>query len=115
MELKNRRALVTGGSAGIGKAIVLDLARNGADVAYTYVGKEAAGTKEQVFALGRKCLSFESDVSIFSEADKTTALVLKQLGGIDILINNAGINRDSVVWKMVPSRSFSSSWSSLEE
>ncbi len=100
MDLKNRKALVTGGSAGIGKAIVLDLAAHGADVAFTYIGPEAPRVKKAVAALGRKCLSFESNVSQFSEAGKVTSLVVEKLGGLDILVNNAGINRDGVVWKM---------------
>jgi len=100
MELKNKRAVVTGGSAGIGQAIVLDLAQNGAEVAFTYVGPENKEIKRQVESLGRKCLSLESDVSILSEAEKTVAQVVEKLGGIDILINNAGINWDQVVWKM---------------
>ena len=100
MELKNRRALVTGGSAGIGRAIVLDLAANGADVAFTYVGPEVPEVREAVEKLSRKCLSCESDVSQFSEAQNITNEVIATLGGLDILVNNAGINRDSVVWKM---------------
>ncbi|EQB63327.1 MAG: hypothetical protein RBG1_1C00001G0906 [candidate division Zixibacteria bacterium RBG-1] len=100
MELKNKRAVVTGGSAGIGQAIVLDLAKNGAEVAFTYVGPENKEIKRQVESLGRKCLSLESDVSILSEAEKTVAQVVEKLGGIEILINNAGINWDEVVWKM---------------
>ncbi len=100
MELKNKRALLTGGSAGIGQAIVLDLAKNGAEVAFTYVGPENKEIIRQVESLGRKCYSVNSDVSIFSEAEKTVATVLQKLGGIDILVNNAGINWDGVVWKM---------------
>ena len=100
MKLKNKRAVVTGGSAGIGQAIVLDLAQNGSDVAFTYVGPENKEIKRQVESLGRKCLSMESDVSILSEAEKTVAQVVEKLGGIEILINNAGINWDEVVWKM---------------
>jgi len=100
MELKNRRALVTGGSTGIGRAIVLDLAANGADVVFTYVGPAAPQVIQAVESLGRKCLYFESDVSVFSEAERIIALVVEKMGGFDILVNNAGINRDGVVWKM---------------
>ncbi len=100
MELKNKKALVTGGSAGIGRAIVLGLAANGADVAFTFVGPERPEIKKQVENLGRKCFAFEADVSIFSEAERITTQVVEKLGGLDILVNNAGINRDGVVWKM---------------
>lgn len=100
MELQQKRALVTGGSAGIGRAIVLDLASNGADVAFAYLGPEVAEVKNRVERLGRKCLPIYTDVSIFAEAQKTVSLVIQTFGGIDILVNNAGINWDGVIWKM---------------
>ncbi|MGD2252693.1 MAG: 3-oxoacyl-ACP reductase FabG [Anaerolineales bacterium] len=100
--LKDKVALVTGGSLGIGTAIVLDLARSGAHVAFTYRrhGDEAKQIAKQVEAMGRKALVLQADVSSFDDAQKTVAETQEKLGGLDILVNNAGMNWDGVVWKM---------------
>ena len=103
--LEKRIALVTGGSLGIGKATVLALASEGADVAFTYLGfrKHQAEANEvvgSVKGLGRRCLAIESDVSGFKEAEDVVRHVMAELGGLHILVNNAGITRDGVVWKM---------------
>lgn len=100
-----RIALVTGGSLGIGRATVRALARDGADVAFTYLGfredmNEAGAVVDSVRAMGRKCLAVESDVSKFKEAAEVVRRVIGELGGLHILVNNAGISRDGVVWKM---------------
>lgn len=105
MELSNKIALVTGGSLGIGKATVLALAREGADVAFTYYGfrhraDEAQEVVAEVQKLGRQCVAIESDVSKFSEAQRIVQNIVNDFGGLHILVNNAGISRDSVVWKM---------------
>ncbi len=102
MDLKGKIALVTGGSMGIGTEISLDLARNGADVALTYrkhemEAKEIAG---RINAMGRKGKEYKIDVSEFEAVQKLVEQVLEDFGGIDILINNAGMNWDGVVWKM---------------
>jgi len=105
MDLENKIALVTGGSLGIGRATVLALAGEGADVAFTYLGfRKHKGEAEEVLSevrkLGRKCLAIESDVSKFKEAHDVVQKVLDEFGGLHILINNAGITRDAVTWKM---------------
>ncbi len=105
MELKGKVALVTGGSLGIGRAIVLGLAREGADVAFTFKGyRNRAGEEEDVVnevkRIGRKCIAIESDVSVSAEAEAVVGRVLAEFGRLDILVNNAGITRDGVVWKM---------------
>ena len=102
MDLKGKIALVTGGSMGIGTEISLDLARNGADVALTYRKheKEAKGIADQIKAMSRKGKEYKIDVSEFEAVQKLVKQVLEDFGGIDILINNAGMNWDGVVWKM---------------
>jgi 3-oxoacyl-[acyl-carrier protein] reductase len=87
---------------GIGTEISLDLARNGADVALTYRKheKEAKEIADQIKAMGRKGKAYKIDVSEFEAVQKLAKQVLEDFGGIDILINNAGMNWDGVVWKM---------------
>jgi 3-oxoacyl-[acyl-carrier protein] reductase len=102
MELEGKVAIVTGGSRGIGRAIALDLAANGADVALNYrqsadLAQELAGTIREV---GRRALVVQADVSSFADAQAMVQTVLDELGHIDILVNNAGMNWDGVVWKM---------------
>lgn len=102
MDLKGKIALVTGGSMGIGTEISLDLARNGADVALTYRKheKEAKEIADQIKAMSRKGKEYKIDVSEFEAVQKLVKQILEDFGGIDILINNAGMNWDGVVWKM---------------
>jgi len=102
MDLKGKAALVTGGSMGIGTEISLDLARNGADVALTYRKheKEAMEVADQIKAMGHKGKAYKIDVSEFEAVQKLVKKVLEDFGGIDILINNAGMNWDGGVWKM---------------
>ncbi|MFQ6093473.1 MAG: 3-oxoacyl-ACP reductase FabG [bacterium] len=102
MDLEGKSAIVTGGSLGIGTAVALDLAANGADVALSYRKhpKEAEEAAEKIKAMGRKGLAIQADVSKFADADRMVKRVLDEFGRIDILVNNAGINWDGVVWKM---------------
>ena len=105
MELSGKIALVTGGSSGIGRATVLRLAAEGADIAFTYLGyrihpNEARDVVDEVTQLGGKCIAFESDVSSLASTEECAKGVLTQFGGLHILVNNAGITMDSVIWKM---------------
>lgn len=102
MTLEGKRAIVTGGSLGIGAAIARELARRGADVAINYRkhDTEANQVVAQIEAAGRKGLAVKADVASFADAEGMVGSVLEAFGGLDILVNNAGINRDSVVWKM---------------
>jgi 3-oxoacyl-[acyl-carrier protein] reductase len=100
--LSGKSAIVTGGSRGIGNAIALDLAKNGANVAINYrtSDKAAKETVKKIEAMGQKGLAVQADVSSFADAQKMTDTVVKEFGGLDILVNNAGVNRDGVIWKM---------------
>jgi len=102
MLLEGRVALVTGGSRGIGRACVLELAREGADVAFTYRtrGDAAAEVAEEVEAMGRRVKAYQADVADFNRAGQVVSDILSTFGHLDILVNNAGINRDAVSWKM---------------
>lgn len=100
--LQGRVALVTGASMGIGEAIALDLAANGADVGFTYRrhAEEAAQVAKRIEGIGKRGLAIQADVAVFEDAQRTVAQIREELGGLDILINNAGMNWDGVVWKM---------------
>jgi len=102
MELEGKVAIVTGGSLGIGSAIALDLAANGADVAINYRrhDTEAQQVVAQIEKMGRRGLAVKADVASFKDAEAMVREVMETFGHLDILVNNAGINRDAVVWKM---------------
>jgi 3-oxoacyl-[acyl-carrier protein] reductase len=102
MELSNKAAIVTGASLGIGSAVALDLAANGADVAINYRkhDAEARAICDQIKAMGRRGLPVRADVASYDDAQAMVAAVVKEFGRVDILINNAGVNRDAVIWKM---------------
>lgn len=102
MDLEGKVALITGGSMGIGTAISLDLAQNGADVALTYRKheEEAQAVVDKIEAMGRKAQKYKIDVSDFEAAQKLVTQVIEEFGHLNILVNNAGMNWDGVVWKM---------------
>ncbi|MFH1107707.1 MAG: 3-oxoacyl-ACP reductase family protein [Planctomycetota bacterium] len=102
MMLEGKRAIVTGGSIGIGASIAKVLARQGANVAINYRkhDTEARQVVAEIESLGRKGLAIKADVANFADAQRMVDEVKEKFGGLDILVNNAGINRDSVVWKM---------------
>jgi 3-oxoacyl-[acyl-carrier protein] reductase len=102
IDLSGRTALVTGGSRGIGRAIALRLAGQGADVAFSYRGNEAAAsaTVGDIEALGRKGLAVQADVSDPDAADGLVKAVTEAFGKVDILVNNAGITRDDLIMRM---------------
>jgi 3-oxoacyl-[acyl-carrier protein] reductase len=100
--LTGKNAVVTGGSMGIGTAIALALAREGCNVAINYRrhDTEAKELVSQIEAMGRKGLAIKADVSSFSDAEKMVQTVIETFGGLDIMVCNAGINWDGVIWKM---------------
>jgi 3-oxoacyl-[acyl-carrier protein] reductase len=102
MELEGKSAIVTGGSMGIGRAICVGLAREGANVALNFRkhDAEARGVVKDVEKLGRKGLAIKADVASFKDAQNMVQTVLKEWGCLHILVCNAGINWDGVIWKM---------------
>jgi len=102
IDLTNKTALVTGGSRGIGRAIAIRLATQGADVAFTYRGNEAAAkeTVATIEALGRKALAIQANATDPEAADAVVKGVVEAFGKVDILVNNAGITRDDLIMRM---------------
>ena len=102
IDLSGKTALVTGGSRGIGRAIVLRLARQGADVAFSFRGNQAAAdaTVAEVEGLGRRAMAIQMDARDAEAAEALVKAVLEAYGKIDILVNNAGITRDDLIMRM---------------
>ena len=100
----NQVAIVTGGSRGIGKAIVLALAKQGAKVAFVYRGNLAAATEleAEVAKLGGTAKAWQGDVADPATAGQVVAGVLADWGRVDILVNNAGVIRDGLFVRMEP-------------
>src|ERR1700676_2874164 len=90
-KLENKVALITGGDSGIGRAVAILFAREGADVAVAYLDEhnDAKVTKEKIEAEGRKCILIPGDVSDQKYCDRAVARTVKELGGLDVLVNNA--------------------------
>jgi len=100
MLLKNKVAIVTGGNSGIGKAIVLELARQGANVTIDYVSHPDATEEleKRVAALGDRAIGVEADVSKIADLERLISATVKAFGRLDIMVNNAGIEtRTSVL------------------
>jgi 3-oxoacyl-[acyl-carrier protein] reductase len=102
IDLSGKCAVVTGGSRGIGRAIAIRLATQGADVAFSYRGNEAAAkeTAAAIESLGRRALPVQADVSDPEAADTLIKTALEAFGKIDILVNNAGVTRDDLIMRM---------------
>jgi len=101
LKLAGKVALVTGGAQGIGKAVALLLARNGADIVVSDINLEKAEeTAKEVQTLGRKALATKVDVATLGDVEKMVEAVLAQFGKVDILVNNAGIARDKLILRM---------------
>ncbi len=98
----NKNAIITGGSRGIGRAIALELAQNGVNIALIYgVNKPAAEkTAKEIAALNVKVAAYQCDVSSFTETKNTVEHIIHEFDHIDILVNNAGINRDGLILNM---------------
>jgi 3-oxoacyl-[acyl-carrier protein] reductase len=101
-EFEGRSAIVTGGTRGIGKAIVMELARRGANVAFNYSksADEAETLKGEIEALGVKAFAAQCDVASTEAAAEFVGQVKEAFGTIDYLVNNAGITRDQLILRM---------------
>lgn len=101
-DVNGRSAIVTGGTRGIGKAIVLQLARSGCSVAFNYSksADEAEALKSEVAALGMKAFAAQCDVANTDASAEFVKQVVAEFGAIDFLVNNAGITRDQLIMRM---------------
>jgi 3-oxoacyl-[acyl-carrier protein] reductase len=101
LKLAGKVALITGAAQGIGKAVALLLARNGADIVVSDINLEKAEeTAQEVQTLGRKALAVKVDVAKLDDVEKMVEVILAQFGRVDILVNNAGIARDKLILRM---------------
>lgn len=102
MSLKGKNALVTGSSRGIGKAIALELAKQGANVAINYAGSEqlAEEVVQEIQALGVEAIKIQANVADEADVKAMMKEVTSTFGSLDILVNNAGITRDNLLMRM---------------
>jgi 3-oxoacyl-[acyl-carrier protein] reductase len=102
IDLTGKSAVVTGGSRGIGRAIAIRLATQGADVTFSYRGNLAAAeeTAAAIRALGRRALAVQADHSKPEAGEIVVKAALEAFGKVDILVNNAGITRDDLIMRM---------------
>ena len=100
--LEGKVAIVTGAARGIGKAIALKLASEGADIAFTdlNIDENALNTQKEIEALGVKAKGYASNAANFNETHTVVAEILKDFGRIDVLVNNAGITKDGALKRM---------------
>jgi 3-oxoacyl-[acyl-carrier protein] reductase len=101
MDLKGKIAIVTGAAQGIGKVIALGLAKCGADMAVSDINEDSLSSAvKEIEALGRKAIAVKMDVSSLKDCEAMVKKTIDAFGKVDILINNAGITRDTVLLRM---------------
>ncbi len=102
MKLKGKTVIVTGASRGIGKGIAQTLAKEGANIAFTYVSsvEKANAFEAELNASGIKAKGYQSNAADFSEAEKLVDEIVKEFGSLDVLVNNAGITKDTLLMRM---------------
>ena len=100
--LEGKVALITGAARGIGKAIALKYAQEGANIAFTdlTMGENSENTKKEIEACGVKVLALASNAADFQEAHDAVNKVVEAFGRVDILVNNAGITKDGLMMRM---------------
>lgn len=102
--LENKVAIITGGSRGIGEAIVLKLAESGAHIAFTYISSDekAKSLEEKIKNFGVKAKGYKSNAGIYADCEAMVNDVVKEFGTVDICVNNAGISKDNLLLRMTP-------------
>lgn len=100
--LENKTAIITGASRGIGKGIAVAFAKNGCNVAFTYLSSEekARALEAELSAFGIKAKGYKSDAADHKAAEELVSQVVNEFGTVDILVNNAGITRDTLLMRM---------------
>lgn len=100
--LNGKTALITGAARGIGKALALRFAAEGADIAFTdlVIDENGKQTEEEIKALGVKCVGYASNAADFAQTEEVVKKVHEDFGKIDILVNNAGITKDGLMMRM---------------
>ena len=100
--LEGKTAIITGASRGIGKAVALEFARQGANIAFTDLRYDeiAQETEKEIAALGVKAKMFASNAADFAATNATVDEIVKEFGRVDILVNNAGITKDTLLMRM---------------
>lgn len=97
-----KTALITGATRGIGKQIAITLAQAGYDIAINYrkENEDLKNTKQEIEQTGAKCLSLQGDVSNYEDCEKIAKEIIQEYGKIDVLVNNAGITKDTLLMRM---------------
>jgi 3-oxoacyl-[acyl-carrier protein] reductase len=100
--LEGKTAIVTGAARGIGKAIAIAYAKQGANVAFTDLNYDdnAKATESELKALGVKAKAYASNAADYADTERVVGEILAEFGTIDILVNNAGITKDTLLMKM---------------
>ena len=100
--LKEKTAIITGASRGIGRGIALVFARQGADIAFTYSSSvdSAKELENELNSIGIKAKGYQSNAASFTDSQQLVDAVLEEFGSIDILVNNAGITKDNLLMRM---------------
>ena len=100
--LTGKTALITGAARGIGKAIALKFAQEGANIAFTdlVIDENGKATEAEIAALGVKCVGYASNAADFAQSEEVVNKVKEDFGSIDILVNNAGITKDGLMLRM---------------
>jgi len=102
MKLKDKKAVITGAGRGIGRAVAIAFAKEGADVAINYHSNDTAANEvvEIINGMGQKAIAVKTDISNYNDAHAMIDRIVDELGGVDILVNNAGISKPAMLLKM---------------